>query len=197
MKKKLLIVITIIFLSGCYKTINKTEKNVEVEGISKDSSTAIKKALIIFDNTYRLVYNNSQEKNEVDKKAMDEAKPLLIENFEIVKYKIDKSKKINILPLSYSLITNQSGKHLSLNLFIINTSNDKIVNFRANENFSFSNNPYSFSDTLEMKDIGMENLSPNEGVIYSYEQNITDQPEEYFNNLKLKDININLSELEI
>ncbi|KRN54838.1 hypothetical protein IV74_GL002429 [Carnobacterium divergens DSM 20623] len=170
---------------------------MEVEGISKDSSTAIKKALIIFDNTYRLVYNNSQEKNEVDKKAMDEAKPLLIENFEIVKYKIDKSKKINILPLSYSLITNQSGKHLSLNLFIINTSNDKIVNFRANENFSFSNNPYSFSDTLEMKDIGMENLSPNEGVIYSYEQNITDQPEEYFNNLKLKDININLSELEI
>lgn len=196
MKKKLLIVVFLIFLTGCYNTINKNEKNTESDNISKGSENK-KKAITIFDNNYRLVYNSAQERNEIDREAMIEAKPLLIENFKKVKNKIDDSQSINILPLSYILKTNQNSKYISFNLFVINTSDEIITNFKTKANFSFVNNPYKFSFVTEMQDVGMEKLLPNEGVIISYEEDITDQPTEYFNTPQLEDVNVNLSELKI
>ncbi|KRN54839.1 hypothetical protein [Carnobacterium divergens] len=196
MKKKLLIVVFLIFFTGCYNTINKNKKNTESDNISKGSENK-KKAIIIFDNNYRLVYNSAQERNEIDRKAMIEAKPLLIENFKKVKNKIDDSLSINILPLSYILKTNQNSKYISFNLFVINTSDEIITNFKTKANFSFVNNPYKFSFVTEMQDVGMEKLLPNEGVIISYEEDITDQPTEYFNTPQLEDVNVNLSELKI
>lgn len=194
MKKKLLIGVTLLFLSGCY---NSTNKVIESDNTSKSSENKIKKAVIIFDNTYRLVYNNNQEKNEVDKTNMVEMKPLLIRNFEKVENKINKSMEINVVPLTYTITSNQNGKFITFNIFVINTTDKELTNFESIMTFSFTDNSYSFSDSLNMKDIDMDKLSRNEGVIISYSQSIADQSEEYFNNLKLEDISINLSEVKI
>ncbi|KRN54832.1 hypothetical protein [Carnobacterium divergens] len=194
MKQKLLVglIVILMILTGCHNVTNKSE-----EDSSKNNEDEIKKAIIVFDNKYRLVFNKGQEKSESDQNTLNDAKPLLIENFEKVKNKINTEKSINILPLSYTLTTNQNGKFISFNLFIVNTSSENIYNFKTDTIFSFVGNPYEFSYITEMKDIGMDRLLNNEGVIVSYDQKITDQPEEYFNNLKLEDININLSNIEI
>ena len=64
-------------------------------------------------------------------------------------------------------------------------------------NYSFLNNSFTDSHTLELRETELQKIKSNEGVVISYGSDITGEPSEYFNNLNLEDVTIKLTDLTV
>lgn len=197
MKKTILVSFVIPFIMmGCGSTNITGQNDKKIVNVSSEEEN-VDIPYLVLDNKYNVVFNNDQKQNKFDREAIDNSVKTWTQNYEKVKVNIDEKQPINIIPLSYNVIKNSNSKMLGLNLFVVNTSDKTISDFKTLLEFTFNNSTFTDSDMLEMNLIGMNQLKKNEGVLISYATDIADQPEEYFDNFNIEDVTITLTDLSV
>ncbi|MFS7402374.1 hypothetical protein [Carnobacterium maltaromaticum] len=191
-KKYLVITLAFLFLIGCSNEV----KEIKDSTLSSQQNQ-VDKPVMTFDDKYKLIYNNIQKDNSRDREELNAAESIFKSNFEKTKKNIDLNQEIQVIPLSYSISTNQNGSFLMFNIFVFNTSDKTIVDFHTNVNYSFLNNSFTDSHTLELRETELQKIKSNEGVVISYGSDITGEPSEYFSNLNLEDVTIKLTDLTV
>lgn len=179
-----------LFLIGC-----SSQSNNASQVSSKQSE--LDEPVIVFDDTYKLMYNNVQKENSRDREEIVKAKSIMEDNFEKTKKNILLDQQLNVVPLSYSISENQNGKFLMFNIFVINTSGKTITDFQTIVNYSFLNSTFTDGHTLEIENLGVSEIKDKEGVVIGYGSDIADEPSDYFSNLNLADVTIKLTDLTV
>lgn len=186
----IIIIMFCLFLIGC-----SSQSNNASQVSSKQSE--LDEPVIVFDDTYKLMYNNVQKENSRDREEIVKAKSIMEDNFEKTKKNILLDQQLNVVPLSYSISENQNGKFLMFNIFVINTSGKTITDFQTIVNYSFLNSTFTDGHTLEIENLGVSEIKDKEGVVIGYGSDITGEPSEYFSNLNLEDVTIKLTDLTV
>lgn len=143
------------------------------------------------------MYNDTQKKSSTDITAINESKQTLINNFELTKKNIVNDQLVNIIPLANSVSKNQNGKFINYNLLVVNTSGKILTDFKTTIEYSIEGTNYIDVHGLEMKEIGMTQLKDDEAILMSYSADITDQPDEYFDDVKIENIRTKLLDLVV
>lgn len=104
---------------------------------------------------------------------------------------------VNIIPLANSVSKNQNGKFINYNLLVVNTSGKILTDFKTTIEYSIEGTNYIDVHGLEMKEIGMTQLKDDEAILMSYSADITDQPDEYFDDVKIENIRTKLLDLVV
>lgn len=196
MRKKIIIpiFILVLILVGCGNSGIQDNKD-DVYSSSKEMN--FEEPFLVLGNKYNVIYNSSQKENKNDRDSIDNSLKTLTENFEKLNGNINKKQDLNVIPLSYTVIKNPNSKILGLNLLVVNTSDKIITDFSTTVNYTFKDSSFTYSHSLEMKEVGVNKLEKNEAVLISYATDIKDEFEEYFDNFNIEDVTIKLTDLTV
>lgn len=193
--KKIIFLLVVLFIAGCNNSQGSDEQTQVIS--SQTQNELYNEPVFILDNTYKVMYNDTQKKSSTDITAINESKQTLINNFELTKKNIVNDQLVNIIPLANSVSKNQNGKFINYNLLVVNTSGKILTDFKTTIEYSIEGTNYIDVHGLEMKEIGMTQLKDDEAILMSYSADITDQPDEYFDDVKIENIRTKLLDLVV
>ncbi|WP_317943347.1 hypothetical protein [Carnobacterium maltaromaticum] len=193
--KKIIFLLVVLFFAGCNNSQGSDEQTQVIS--SQTQNELYNEPVFILDSTYKVMYNDTQKKSSTDITAINESKQTLINNFELTKKNIVNDQLVNIIPLANSVSKNQNGKFINYNLLVVNTSGKILTDFKTTIEYSIEGTNYIDVHGLEMKEIGMTQLKDDEAILMSYSADITDQPDEYFDDVKIENIRTKLLDLVV
>ncbi|TFJ78789.1 hypothetical protein CKN97_05580 [Carnobacterium maltaromaticum] len=193
--KKIIFLLVVLFFAGCNNSQGSDEQTQVIS--SQTQNELYNEPVFILDSTYKVMYNDTQKKSSTDITAINESKQTLIKNFELTKKNIVNDQLVNIIPLANSVSKNQNGKFINYNLLVVNTSGKILTDFKTTIEYSIEGTNYIDVHGLEMKEIGMTQLKDDEAILMSYSADITDQPDEYFDDVKIENIRTKLLDLVV
>lgn len=199
MKKKLRIISSIIFIifcfSACYhKKGTSNFQNREQKEFSSNEQKKIDEGYILGD--YHFYFMNFQKKEPVViKDILKNFDTTILKNFETYQNKIDKSKKVNMIP--FRIQYNPTNETVKTNYFLINNTNN-IISLIYIEGWPQLKNIeiveptiISFSDEEFLK-------LPSKGVIaFSVTMSMPIKYENELKNNKVSDLSFDITDLKI
>ncbi|MBP2099089.1 hypothetical protein [Enterococcus rivorum] len=200
MKKKLVFTASFIFLtfnfSACSlkKEATGLKKVKQEESFSKNYENIVDDGYTIGD--YHFYFANFQKKDsETIKNNLQDFDSTIVKNFETYQYKIDKTKKINMLP--FRIQYNPTDETIRTNYFLINNTNTKISSIDIEGLPKLKNIDIVEPTTISFSDEDFLQLPTNGFISFSVTMSM---PIEYIESLKenkVNDLSFDIIDLKI
>ncbi|CAD5900690.1 hypothetical protein [Carnobacterium maltaromaticum] len=193
--KVLLVVTLLILMVGCSKKLKWSNPEAQLNETTKIKEIKeIKEFGIPIENYTYILTDEMKLRNELVQAVIDRI-PELKEAFKRSKNRIDLTKKINVIP--YSNYYNETSQEYTINVLIVNTSNESILSgsFDVHSVLSpnlkvFEGGPTKFTELVK-------ELHPMEFITASYVFHLSEEDNALIEGLTAENIDLAIENLNI